>query len=117
MTMQVQIRHMGGKDVSLEDCARFSGLMEQSIETAELINEAYVLEISSPGITDQLCTDRDFQTFKGFPVEVTFKNSNNRRTGRLHERSRDHLCLNNKGRMDHIPREDVIEVRLTSPTG
>ncbi len=120
MTMQVQIRHMDGGDVSLDDCARFSGLIDKAVEDSQLIDQAYVLEISSPGISDQLCSDRDFQTFKGFPVEVIFKDSKtheNRRTGRLHERSPDHLCLNNKGRMDHIPREDVIQVRLTSPTG
>ena len=118
--MQVQIRPIGGGDVSLDDCARFSGPMGEAIEASELLDEAYVLEISSPGISTHLQSDRDFQTFRGFPVEVTLRNQKDfelRRTGLLHNRSEDLLSLNNKGKMDHIPRKDVIEVRLSSPTG
>ena len=120
MTMQVQIRHLGGEDVSLDDCARFSAPMEEAIETSNLLNQAYVLEISSPGISAQLEKDRDFRTFKGFPVEVTFKDDKNfkhRKTGLLHERSSDHLQINIKGQIKRIPRQNILEVRLTTPTG
>ena len=120
MTMQVQIRHAGGGDVSLDDCAKFSTPMGEAIEASQILNEKYVLEISSPGINAQLITDRDFQTFKGFPIEVTFrdnKSSELHQAGLLHERSEDHLHLNIKGKISRIPRENVIEVSLTSPTG
>ena len=120
MTMQVQIRHKGGGDVSLEECASFSAPMSEAIETSELLDESYVLEISSPGIDEQLQSDRDFQTFRGFPVEVTYKNGHDsglRRSGQLHERSTEHVHLNIKGKINRIPRKDVIKVRLISPTG
>ena len=119
MTMQVQVRHMGGGDVSLDDCACLSKTMGEAIENSQLISEPYVLEISSPGISDQLLTDRDFQTFRGFPIEVIIKDENNselRRTGLLKERSKAHLHLNIKGKMNRIPRETVLGVRLTSTT-
>ncbi len=120
MTIQVQIRHMDGDDVSLEDCASFSSPMGEAIEINKLLNEAYVLEVSSPGIKDNLISDRDFKTFRGFPVKVTFrdnKHSELYQNGLLHERSKDHVHLNIKGKLNRIPRKDVIEVRLTSPTG
>ena len=120
ITMQVQIRHTGGGDVSLEDCARFSTPMGEAIDTSQILNEAYVLEVSSPGIGDQLLTDRDFHSFRGFPVEVTFRDEKNlefHRSGLLHERSEDHLQLNIKGKISRIPRKNVIGVCLTSPTG
>ena len=120
MTIQVQIRRAGDKDVSLEDCARFSEPMGQAIEDSHLLKEAYVLEISSPGIGEQLQSDRDFNSFKGFPVEVTFKDENDSlklRSGLLHERSPKHVHLNIKGRMQLIPRDEILGVRLTSPTG
>ncbi len=120
MTMQLQIRHLDGRDVSLEDCASFSSHIGEALDTSELINDAYVLEVSSPGIGEQLVSDRDFQTFRGFPVEVLFrdkKGSQLSRNGLLHERSNNHVHLNIKGRMSRIPREDVLGVRLTSPTG
>ena len=116
MTMQVQIRHAGGGDVSLEDCARFSTPMGEAIDTSQILDERYVLEISSPGINDQLMTDRDFKTFRGFPVEVTFRDDKNlelHRAGLLHERSENHLQLNIKGKISRIPRKNVIEVCLT----
>ena len=118
--MQVQIRHAGGGDVSLEDCAKLSAPMGEAIDTSQILNEAYVLEISSPGINDQLITDKDFKTFRGFPIKVTCqdeKNTEFARSGLLHERSTDHLYLNVKGKISRIPRRNVIEVFLTSPTG
>ncbi len=119
ITIQVQIRHSGGGDVSLEDCARFNEPMGQAIETSKIINDAYVLEISSPGLSDQLLTDRDFKTFRGFPVEVTYKDerkSEKRKSGLLHERSDESLHLNIKGKINRISRQNISEVRLISPT-
>jgi len=120
MTVQVQIRHQDGGDVSLEDCSQLSPLIGDSIENAKLIKNAYILEITSPGLGDILETDKEFETFKGFPIEVSTKNKENNQhlhIGLLHTRSKDHLLLNIKGKMSKIPRDHVIQVRLASPTG
>ena len=119
MTLEVQIRHSNGADVSLDDCAQFSGVLGEALESSELLNEAYVLEISSPGIDEQLATDRDFQTFRGFPVEVTHRDNNDaehRLDGLLLERDEESLQINIRGRIKRIPRDQVIGVRLTSPS-
>ena len=118
ITMQVQIRRVGGGDVSLDDCSRFSNLMSDVLENSPVINANYVLEISSPGIGENLVNDRDFETFKGFPIQVTFKNAKNDKmlsSGLLHKRCIDYVHLNIKGKIDRIPRDEVIGVRLTSP--
>ena len=47
MTLEVQIRHSSGSDVSLDDCAGFSLVLGDALESSELLKEAYVLEISS----------------------------------------------------------------------
>ena len=119
MTLEVQIRHSTGTDVSLDDCAGFSGVLGDALETSTLLTEAYVLEISSPGIGDQLIEDRDFQTFRGFPVEVLHRDkddSEQRLDGLLLERSDDELQINIRGRIKRISRDRVIGVRLTSPS-
>ena len=119
MTLEVQIRHSTGIDVSLDDCAGFSGVLGDALETSTLLTEAYVLEISSPGIGDQLIEDRDFQTFRGFPVEVIHRDkddSEQRLDGLLLERSDDELQINIRGRIKRISRDRVIGVRLTSPS-
>ncbi len=116
MTLQIQIRLLEGRDVSLDDCARFSKPMEQAIEASELFQEKYVLEISSPGVGVNLLSDRDFDSFKGFPVEVCHKKTNGSeicKAGLLLKRSAEHVHLNVKGRIDRIPRKEVITVHLT----
>ena len=120
MTIQVQIRQKNGNDVSLEDCAVLSTPLGEEIEQSQLLKDPYVLEISSPGLTDLLETDRDFETFKGFPIEVMYKNTENCqviKTGLLHQRTSDHLVINIKGKLSRISRNDVITVRHTTPTG
>ena len=120
MTLQVQIRRSNGDDVSLDDCAGFTAPMGEAIEEAELLSEAYVLEISSPGIGDRLQSDRDFQTFRSFPVDVVLQDDEGREqrlSGTLLERTEDHVQINIRGRVKRIPRESVISVELTSPTG
>ncbi len=120
MTMQIQIRLEEGGDVSLDDCARFSKPMEEALEASQLFQDNYVLEISSPGVGVDLLSDRDFGSFRGFPVEVCHKKGNDSeilQSGLLLERSSEHVHLNVKGRINRIPRQDVIRVRLTQAKG
>ena len=119
MTIQVQIRLKGGGDVSLDDCAQLSRPIGDSIDNSQLFNSPYVLEISSPGLNDILKTDKEFETFKGFPIEVSKKDETNSQiieSGLLHTRSKEHLLINVKGKISKIPRNLVMQVRLISPT-
>ncbi len=119
MTMQVQIQHTDGGDVSLDDCAKFSVPMGEALENSSIANDSYILEVSSPGIGEYLSSDKDFHTFKSFPVEVNCigEESEKSHEGLLLERSDKHVHLNIKGRIKRIPRESVKSVRLTHPTG
>lgn len=121
MTLQVQLRLADGGDVSLDQCAAFSGLLGEALEAGELIPEAYVLEISSPGIGEELHDDRDFRSFRGFPVRVRSRvaggDGTTEREGLLLERDDSHVLLNVRGRTVRVPRSDVIAVRLITPGG
>jgi len=118
ITLEIQIRHSSGTDVNLDDCAEFSTVLGEALDSSELLNEAYVLEISSPGIGEQLSEDRDFKTFRGFPVEASFRDkdgSEKRIEGLLLERDDTTLQINIQGRIKRLPRDCVIAVRLTTP--
>tara|TARA_Y100001968_G_scaffold325392_1_gene366523 strand:- start:1877 stop:2344 length:468 start_codon:yes stop_codon:yes gene_type:complete len=120
MKIQVQIRPDEGGDVSLEDCALLSEPMNIAFDNSKVLEKNYVLEISSPGINEFLKSDRDFETFKGFPIEVIFldaKNCELKTIGLLQEKSENHLKLNLKGKMNMIPWKNIIKVRLITPTG
>ena len=120
MTLQVQLRLAGGGDVSLDNCASFSGLLGEVLESSGLLEEAYVLEISSPGISETLSDDRDFRSFRGFPVSVRYRDAKTgaeaEREGLLLERNDDSVQINVRGRTIRLPRADVISVRLISPS-
>ena len=120
MTLQVQVRLADGGDVTLDQCAEFSQVLGEALETANLLEEAYVLEISSPGIGEQLNDDRDFRSFRGFPVCVRSRDpdsgAESEREGLLLERNDSHVLLNVRGRSVRFPRGDVISVRLITPS-
>ncbi|MEM9539303.1 MAG: ribosome maturation factor RimP [Cyanobacteria bacterium P01_E01_bin.42] len=112
--LRVDIRNPQG-DTSLKDCEGMSRALEERLDAAELIPNAYVLEISSPGLSRQLTTERDFTTFKGFSVLVKTHAPFKKKTewqGRLQGRDETHIHLNQKGRPIAIPREAIAEVQL-----
>ena len=118
MTLQVMVQRGDGSDVSLDDCASLSRPLEEAIETSGLLSSAYVLEISSPGIGEDLHSDRDFRSFRGFPVAVLHRDAKGveqRSEGLLLERDEVAVHLNKRGRPKRINRCDVISVCLVTP--
>ncbi len=115
MTVEVRVERADGADVTLEECAAFSRSIGEAIEASELLSSAYVLEVSSPGVGDDLITDRDFESFRGFPVEVLIGDSPGSptpREGLLLGRDDRSVLINLRGRSIRIPRSEVVRVRL-----
>ena len=70
IVIEIIIKKTNGDDITLDDCALFNNPASEEIENSNLLNCSYVLEISSQGVSDELTSERDFKTFKGFPVNV-----------------------------------------------
>lgn len=116
--LRVDVRNLV-QDTGLDDCERMSRALEVALDTAELLPDAYVLEISSPGVPRSLTTDREFSSFKGFPVEVTtteLHNGNTAWIGQLIRRDDQSIYLSRKGRTITIPRHLVNKVQLVDRT-
>jgi len=112
--LRVDIRNPH-QDTGLDDCERMSRALEASLDAAEIIPDTYVLEVSSPGISRQLITDREFITFKGFPVIVWTSppyDGQQEWTGQLIRRDETTVYLNQKGRVVEIPRSLVTKVQM-----
>ena len=115
--LKIILKRTDEKDITIEDCTLFSGPVEDLIEKSKLINYRYVLEISSQGVSDELTSERDFKTFKGFPVkvELNHKISNTKiLKGLLYEKSKDYLAINIKGKIKKIPFIEVFKVSLAT---
>ncbi|MER3494075.1 MAG: ribosome maturation factor RimP [Mastigocladus sp. ERB_26_2] len=112
--LRVDIRNPH-QDTGLDDCERMSRALEATLDAAEVIPDTYVLEVSSPGISRQLTTDREFISFKGFPVIVSTSppyEGQQEWTGQLIRRDETSVYLNQKGRAIAIPLTQVNKVRL-----
>jgi ribosome maturation factor RimP len=108
--LRVDIRNLHD-DTGLEDCEKMSRDLEAVLETNDLIPGTYVLEVSSPGISRFLTTDREFISFKGFTVIVSTKElykGQKEWAGQLISRDEIAVHINQKGRVINIPR-DLIE--------
>jgi ribosome maturation factor RimP len=112
--LRVDIRNLTA-DTSLNDCEQMSRALETAIDATEIISGAYVLEVSSPGISRHLTSDREFISFKGFAVLVTtltpYEEQKEWR-GLLQGRDEEAVYLNQKGRPIAIPRPLVAKVQL-----
>jgi ribosome maturation factor RimP len=92
-----------------------SRALEERLDALDIIPDTYVLEISSPGISRQLTTDREFLSFKGYAVIVTTSEpyeGHKEWRGQLMGRDDTGVYLNQKGRAIAIPRELVTRVQL-----
>ena len=115
--LRVDVRNPSQEDTGLDDCERLSVALTEALDESALIPDAYVLEVSSPGVSDVLTSDRDFAVFKGFPVEVQLSEPHKKKQvwhGSLVGRDEETLSLNLKGRAVSIPRELVRSVQLSS---
>ena len=92
-----------------------SRALEEALDATNIIEGSYVLEISSPGISRQLSSNREFISFKGFSVVVkTYAPYQDKKEirGKLQGRDSKAIYLNQKGRAIAIPRELVAKVQL-----
>lgn len=114
--LRIDIRNVQ-QDTSLDDCEKMSRALEPHLDSTTLISTDYVLEVSSPGVSRQLSSDRDFVAFKGFGVLVTSTEpyeGNQKWQGRLQGRDETQVHLSQKGRSLSIPRHLVAKVQLDS---
>jgi ribosome maturation factor RimP len=102
-------------DTGLQDCEAMSRALEAALEDSDLIPDAYVLEVSSPGISSILNSDREFTSFRGFPVLVSTQSpfqGQSQWEGSLIGRDEASVKITRRGRVVAIPRTIVLQVQL-----
>lgn len=79
----VRIRVMGGKTntlqimaerpeggIAVDECAQISNAISVLLDVEDPLEDAYALEVSSPGIDRPLTRLKDFDTFEGYEAKV-----------------------------------------------
>ena len=79
----VRIRLMGGRTktlqvmaerpdggIEVDECARISGAISAVLDVEDPLEDAYTLEVSSPGIDRPLTRLKDFETYQGYEAKL-----------------------------------------------
>lgn len=69
--LEVRIDRRDLQQVSIDDCAKASRALESRLESAAVVGETYVLEVSSPGVDRPLRHVADWIRFVGQRATVT----------------------------------------------
>ncbi|MGN0335479.1 MAG: ribosome maturation factor RimP [Lachnospiraceae bacterium] len=112
--LRIYIDKEGG--INIDDCEVISRAFSDILDKEDFIDDAYVLEVSSPGLGRPLKKDKDFQRSLGEEVEVrTYKPINKQKefTGLLEAWDKDTVTLQlEDGEMMNIARADIALIRL-----
>jgi len=74
-TMQVMAERVDEVNMTVEDCALISREVSNILDVVNPVEEAYSLEISSPGIDRPLVSPSDFDRYSGFDAKIEMVNT------------------------------------------
>ncbi|MBO5609555.1 MAG: ribosome maturation factor RimP [Eubacterium sp.] len=66
--LRVYIDKPGG--ITIDDCVEVNRALNPKLDEEDFVEEAYILEVSSPGLTRKLKKDRDFEKSIGKLVHI-----------------------------------------------
>ena len=107
--LRVFVDKVGG--VGIGDCERLSREIGDLLDVEGVIDHAYDLEVSSPGLDRQLRTDRELTWALGKPVRCWLSGGQEFR-GTLAEVAAERLVLDRHGERLELPRDAVTKARL-----
>lgn len=104
----------GGVDIV--DCENVSRELSAELDRYDYIAEAYILEVSSPGLGRTLRRERHFINSMGEEVEIkTYKAIDGQKefVGILKEYNNGDVTIESDGEQRIFPKADIASVRLT----
>lgn len=92
--------------LDIDACADFSRKLSARIDDLDLIQEKYILEVSSPGIDHPLKLKRQYVKNVGRTLKVTLKD-NKTLEGQLVEANNDHICIKEETKKEGIKEYNI----------
>ncbi|MBD3169634.1 MAG: ribosome maturation factor RimP [candidate division Zixibacteria bacterium] len=111
--LRIYIHKPGG--VTVDDCADISRAVGIELDTGDVFEGRYFLEVSSPGLDRPLKTIRDFQRNVGSDVKLTITGDNGKNAeikGKLQECGSDRVVLDINGEAIGFDFEKLIQGKL-----
>ncbi len=101
--------------ITIDDCVDVSRELSDLLDEADFIEEAYTLEVSSPGLTRTLKKDREFEKSIGRAVELkTYRPVDGTKefTGTLASFDAEQITIEQESCSRSFQRADVAVVKL-----
>ena len=101
--------------ITIDDCVLISRALEQKLDEEDFIQDAYIMEVSSPGLGRQLKKDKDFKRSLGEKVECKlFKAINKQKEfeGILKDFTEETITLGIDEAEQIINRKEIAMIRL-----
>lgn len=111
--LRVYIDKQGG--ITIDDCELVSRALSDILDAKDFIEDAYILEVSSPGLTRPLRKEKDFVRSIGEEVEIKLYKPLNKRKdycGILEAFDADTVTIDEDGDEIIINRSDIALIRL-----
>ena len=113
-TLQIMADRRSG-EIDVEDCSIISRDISVLLDVEDPINDAYILEVSSPGIDRPLTRLKDFSNWQGYEVKLeTYEliNGQRRFKGEIYNIEKDNITLANNGKFIELSFELISEAKL-----
>lgn len=68
--LSVLIERTDGENINIDDCVKVSEVLNRYLDSHEFYDEAYTLDVSSPGIMRPLKTENHYQQQIGNEIEI-----------------------------------------------
>ncbi len=102
--------------ITLDECGQVNKELSKLLDKGNIIDEYYILEVSSPGLDRLMKTEKDFEQVLGKNVKVTTYapiDSKNVFIGKLLGIGSSTIVIeDNEGISTEIPREKIAKARL-----
>ncbi len=111
--LRIFVDKAGG--IGIDECEQFSRAFDAQFDKLDAIDEAYILEVSSPGIDRILKTEREFNYYLGREVEVKlYKAIDDKKefVGILKDYNNEVAVVDTDGKEISIPVKEAVYIRL-----
>ena len=101
--------------INIDDCVTISRALEAKLDEKDVIEDAYILEVSSPGLGRQLKKDRDYKRSLGEEIEFKLYKARNKQKefeGILKDFDENTFTITLDDEDEVFDRKDVAMMRL-----
>lgn len=114
-TLQIMAERLDDAPMTVDDCTQISRSVSALLDVADPIADAYMLEVSSPGLDRPLTRPEDYERFAGFEAKIELGrpfDGRKRFKGRILGREGSYIRLAGDAGEVRLPLIDIAKAKL-----